>query len=255
MARINLEDQFWLDIMEVAVAMGSADLAIGNAVRFFRFAQEMHRQGKLVSEADFKSKGFHDTLIPIFAMHTPEGISAKGSEKYFGWLTKKAAAGAVGGRSKTEAKTKHLKQNRSTAEAKASKTEASYSPSYSSSPSNSHSTSTVTNASDYIAAYCDRFKLRWGINPPIQGKDAGIVGRLMKTVKLDKFRFYLDAYFTMPDAGVVKAKHPLNLLELKLNEVMVWGESGEFTTMRQAYQADESVSNALLMRKIDEGKI
>lgn len=109
-----------------------------------------------------------------------------------------------------------------------------------------------TNASDFIAAYCDRFKLRWGDSPPIQGKDAGIIKRLMKTQSLETFTFYLDAYFSIPDASLVKAKHPLNLFELKLNEVAVFAKSGQFTTHRQAQQADDMASNAMLLKKVRE---
>jgi hypothetical protein len=256
MARINLEDQFWLEIMGVAIAMGNQDLAIGNAVRFFRYAQERHRHGKLVSEDDFHANGFSEALIPVYAKRVSGGIQCIGAEKHFGWLAQKIDAGRKGGRSKTEAKTKHLKQN----QAKPSATEPSPSSSSSLSFSDSNSPSPISeislkaNANDFIVAYCDRFKGRWGENPHITGKDAGIAKRLGKTLSLAKFSHYLDAFFEMPDAWLVKIKHPLSAFESKLNEIVVFANTGQFTTNKQSQQADESVSNALLMQKVREGK-
>lgn len=110
-------------------------------------------------------------------------------------------------------------------------------------------------ANEFIAAYCERFKRRWGMNPPIQPKDAGIAGRLAKGLTPERRDLYLDAYFAMPDAALVKAKHPINLFELKLNEVSVFAESGEFTTARQARQADDSATNALLLERVRRGEL
>ena len=120
MARINLEDQFFLDIIDVVERFPDQDKVIGNAVRFFRYAQEEHKRGKLISEKTFKQKGFLEALIPTFAERVEGGIQAVGAEKHFGWLAKKIEAGSKGGRSKSEAKLKNLKQNkadRSTTEA------------------------------------------------------------------------------------------------------------------------------------------
>lgn len=110
-------------------------------------------------------------------------------------------------------------------------------------------------AKQFIAWYCERFKTRWGNNPPIQPKDAGIAGRLAKGLSAEKQALYLDAYFAMPDAWVIKAKHPINLFESKLNEISVFAQSGTFTTMRQARDADSSASNAILLEKVRRGDL
>lgn len=258
MARINIEDSFWVEVVPLVLAMSNQDRAIGHAIRWFRFAQDKHRLGQVVTEADFSKHGFTEALIPIFAERVEGGIRCAGAQKHFSWLNQKIEAGRRGGRSKSEAKTKHLKQNRpKRTVTKGSETEPSYSYSYSysSSSSPSSSISLVTNASDFIAAYCDRFKLRWGNSPPIQGKDAGIVKRLMKTQSLEMFSTYLDAFFSMPDAYLVKAKHPLNLFEMKLNEIAVFAKSGKFTTTREAHHADNMATNAMLLKKVQNGEI
>jgi len=97
MARINIEDQFWLDILRVAAKIGDEDKAVGNVVRFFRFAQEKHKRGELVSEEEFMDCGFSVHMFPIFAKHVDGGIQAVGAAKYFSWLFDKSDAGRIGG--------------------------------------------------------------------------------------------------------------------------------------------------------------
>jgi hypothetical protein len=105
-------------------------------------------------------------------------------------------------------------------------------------------------ANAFVAAYCERFKVRWGDNPQIVGKDAGIVKRLSKDIPLEKFETYLDAFFEMPDAWLIKIKHPLSAFETKLNEIGVYANTGNFTTNRQVHQADDHVSNMLLLNQV-----
>lgn len=129
MARINIDDQFWVEIMPVVAALGDADRAVGQVVRFFKLAQEKHKNGKLVSEEDFARGKFHESLIGPFADRVDGGIQAVGAQKHFGWLAKRVEAGRLGGKQ---------------TQANASKTEQpeaspSYSPSYSPSESGSPS--------------------------------------------------------------------------------------------------------------------
>lgn len=145
MARINIDDQFWIDIVNLAIKIGDQDKAIGMAIRFFKVSQENYKNEKLMSEDDFNSFGFDESLIPIFAEKTPNGIKAKGSEKYFDWLNKKKRAGKLGGIKSGEVRRSKTKQN----EAKASKrskskqTEPSISISSSTSISNSSSSNSI----------------------------------------------------------------------------------------------------------------
>jgi len=108
---------------------------------------------------------------------------------------------------------------------------------------------------EFVAAYCERFKLRWGHNPEILGKDAGIAKRFAKDLSLEKFSLYLDAYFAMPDAWIVKAKHPLGLMETKFNEIQSFAQSGKFITMHQARQADQFAATASQLERIKRGEL
>jgi hypothetical protein len=151
LARINIESQFWTDVMEVAARMGDSDKAVGQALKLIKFAQEEHKKGKVISLADFRAR-FSDALMPEFAHVEGDRVVVRGAEKFFGWLDKKKAAGAKGGRSKSEAKVSKLKQNK----AKPSSTEASYSSSISSSSSDSHSSSSrLTNPPAEAVAQVD----------------------------------------------------------------------------------------------------
>lgn len=98
MARLNIEDSFWLESIQLVASVGDQDKAIGNAVRFFRHAQERHKQGELITEDEFKRLGFLENLIPLFAERVDGGIRAVGAEKHFNWLLTKSEAGHIGGR-------------------------------------------------------------------------------------------------------------------------------------------------------------
>lgn len=264
MARINIESQFWTDVMEVAARMGDSDKAVGQALKLIKFAQEEHKKGKPVLLTEFRAK-FSEHLMPEFAYIEGDRVVVRGAEKFFGWLDKKKAAGTQGGVKSGEvrrSKSKQTKANRS----KPKQAEPSYSSSLSSSSSSSHSSSSIlpteviaadagAGTNGFIAAYCERFKARWGVNPPIHGKEQGIAKRLAKGKSLERQIEILDAYFSMPDAWVVKCKHTLTMLEMKINEVVVFAESGRFTTSREVRQADDMAANHMLMEKLKrEGK-
>lgn len=107
----------------------------------------------------------------------------------------------------------------------------------------------------FIAGYCERFKAKYGNNPEIIGKDAGIAVRVVKGWGSEKIELYLDAFFSLPDAWLVKAKHPLSAFETKLNEIVVFAKSGKFTTMKQAQQADSSAALANQIQQIRNGEL
>ncbi len=74
-------------------------------------------------------------------------------------------------------------------------------------------------------------------------------------MSLERFSHLLDAFFQMPDAWLVKVKHPVGAFESKMNEVTVFADSGEFTTQTQARQADGMASNQMLLAKIKRGEL
>ncbi len=233
MARINIEDSFWIDIMGVVAKLGDQDRAIGQALRFIKFAQEKHRNGCLITEAEFEENGFSTALFGSFAKiirskaeAESSTIEAKGAEKHFTWLDAKIEAGRRGGLSKSEAKTKHLKQNRTEAkpkqteakpkqtEAKASKTEASSSSFPSLRISEELNTSylgavgsdtpneiipfEVRNPTGFfISKYREAFKTRYGCDPDVRGKVQGQIKNLLKDYPLMKAVHMVQAYCQM----------------------------------------------------------
>lgn len=105
-----------------------------------------------------------------------------------------------------------------------------------------------------ISKYAEAWKIKHGSSPPITGKDAGIAKRLSVALSEEKMGLYLSAFFSMPDAYVIKARHPLELFEMKLKEIAAFAESGAFTTRKQAALADDLAGNMLLLEKIRTGE-
>lgn len=107
----------------------------------------------------------------------------------------------------------------------------------------------------FISNYCDLFKARYGSNPVINGKISGIAKRLAESLGEEKSKLYLEAFFAMPDAFLVKNRHPLAQFEFKLNEITVFANSGKFTTTRQAQQNDQSATTSNLLNDIRAGRV
>lgn len=208
MARINIEDQFWTEIIDIAVAMADKDKAIGNAVRFFKHSQDAHKAGKYISEEDFKAHGFSESLFPVFAKRVDGGIQAVGADKHFAWLKARAEAGAKGGASKSPKKLANLKQNRSTSEAKPKLTEpsSSYSSSFSNSLLNPSSEVGERPSPDanrkawlaYHAAYLLRYKVEPTRNATVNSAIANFVKRVGEKDAPEILKFFVlhnDGYY------------------------------------------------------------
>jgi hypothetical protein len=103
--------------------------------------------------------------------------------------------------------------------------------------------------SGFIAKYCELFKARYLSNPIVDGKSAGIAKRVSKAIGDEKSNRYLEAFFQMPDADLVKSKHPLSKFEFKLNEITVFAESGKFTPRAQASDVDREMADEMKKQK------
>jgi hypothetical protein len=160
-----------------------------------------------------------------------------------------------------------IKQQKNPSETEAKPTEAnrneasiSISNSFSNSSSNSDSKKISVlsehskKAQLFVGTYCQLFKARHGSNPKILGKDSGIAGRLAKQLSEDDIKKLLTAFFSMPDAWLFKARHPIAAFEMKLNEIVVFANSGNFTTKTQANQADAFATNAVLLDQVRRGE-
>lgn len=255
MARLDIEDQFFLDLMCVIEKMGDQDRAAGNALRFLRYSQEKHRKGKLLTEDEFKARGFNEALIGVFAERVEGGIQAIGAKKHFGWLDKKVSAGKKGGRSKTEAKTKHLKQNKANESApkqkvaKGSITEPPLSPS----PSLSYS-STSTNTPKFMATtevapmnpmaiYISAYQEKYGHRPEVGPRE----GKILKTFAENhpgRWEELIRGYLQMPDSWAVQRSHPVEVLVAKVNEIGRFLATGKVVTKKVIQHAEEIIDKA-----------
>lgn len=134
MARINIEDQFWIEVAVVTKRLrGDESRAVGDAIRLFRIAQQRAKNKQIVTDQDWAIGEFTDALIGVFAFKVEGGYEVAGSKKHFSWLEERVENGRKGG--KASGKSRANKIN-NLGEANASKgKQAEASPSLSSSPS------------------------------------------------------------------------------------------------------------------------
>lgn len=228
MARLNIEDPFWIEVISLVAKAGDQDKAIGNAVRFFRFAQEKHKHGQLITEEEFTRQGFMAELIPTFAERVEGGIRVLGAEKHFGWLRARVNAGKRGG-----SKPKQTKANRS----KRKQPEASPSPSYSSSLSSSGSDSSVGETAPaeppppdesaqrgnaLVAEFYDFWRLKHGGRAPLLPADHKKLKDLGEQLGHEPARKLIQDYFKVPNEWFAKKKHDVQTLMSNLSEVQAY---------------------------------
>lgn len=82
----------------------------------------------------------------------------------------------------------------------------------------------VADVQDAVAAYCDAFAARYDTRPPVGGKEAGIIRRLLARVGgLERFRELVQAYLQMQGDRdwFAKRTHDLVTLETNVNQVVV----------------------------------
>lgn len=108
-------------------------------------------------------------------------------------------------------------------------------------------------ASALVAHYCESFKSRHLVNPSVSRADSGILKNLFEQMGIEKAKDLISAYFQMPDAYVIKAKHPIKLLSYKINEVLVFAETGNFITNSQARQGDVVAGNLMVLQQMNSG--
>lgn len=136
-----------------------------------------------------------------------------------------------------------------------SSSSSSYSLSSSDSKKNKVPTEPTKKGQLFIAAYCQAFKQKYGFNPEITPQDSGNAKKWVQDMTPERITIMVQAYFAMPDAWLVKTKHPIPAFKTKLNEIAVFANSGKFTTNTQANQADAFASNAMLLDQVRRGEL
>lgn len=225
MARLNIEDMFWLEIMTVAGQMGGLDCAIGNAIRFFRYAQERHRGGFAITENEFSQLGFHEALIPLFAKRTERGIEAAGADKFFSWLEQKSEAGKTGGRisaqRERDGKGRLLpKRTPSTIQAESKLSQPSLSSSLSKKEIRKEEKAPVAPidgnlVAEYYRAWNEKYKSR----APLMPKDHAQLRQLGENLGFDTAKDLIKFYFKVPNDWFSKKRHDVQTLMANLNVV------------------------------------
>lgn len=110
-------------------------------------------------------------------------------------------------------------------------------------------------ASALVAHYCEEFKFRYKINPSISRADSGILKKLFQDMGIERAKDLIKAYFEMPEPYIIKSKHPIKLLSYKINEVLVFAETGAFISNSQVRSAEKAQASSDLMRQIESGNI
>jgi hypothetical protein len=93
-----------------------------------------------------------------------------------------------------------------------------------------------------VAWYCDEYRAKYKHNPKITPKRAGIFQRLVRDHGEDGARRLISGFLQLPDASLVKAAHPIEWLEQRLNEVTRFIETGKVVFREQAREADKEAS-------------
>ena len=72
-----------------------------------------------------------------------------------------------------------------------------------------------------IVTYCEAYKKRYGCNPVVDGKVAGMAVRLLKAIPLERAQMLVQAYLQMDDPWFLKKAHAFDVLVQNLNVVAV----------------------------------
>jgi hypothetical protein len=242
-ARLNIDDQFWIDCLSVVAAIGDQDKAIGQALRFFRMAQDKHKSGKLITEDEFARAGFSEALIGVFADRVDGGIQAVGAQKHFGWLARRVEAGRKGGQAKPS-KRKQTQAKQSKPEQPEASPSYSYSPSCSFSPSPKEGALPILQSAPVlnpVKVYCDEWKAKNGKSPDIRGKDAGQLNQLAKDLGAERACALIRIYFSMPDPFFIKRGYDCSTFLANLSAIQQFEANGKIVTREVIKQVEKQV--------------
>lgn len=136
MARIDVDDDFWVIIEILTRLLGNEDQAISQAMRIKRLAQQRYKNGRVITKSEFQALGFSPKLIGVIVEPVDENsYMTIGAEKEFGWLRERIESGRRGGiesgKSRSSDSNELARSKREANRSKPKQTE----PSYSSSPS------------------------------------------------------------------------------------------------------------------------
>lgn len=111
------------------------------------------------------------------------------------------------------------------------------------------------NAGAFLSVYCSLWKKRYGTNPIVRGKEAGIAKRLAGDLGTEKASRLIEAYLSMSDQWFLQKRHDLGTFEANLNAVVQFLETGQSFSRRAAQQQEREANTQDQLRRIAEGKL
>ncbi len=105
----------------------------------------------------------------------------------------------------------------------------------------------------FIARYCEVFKVRYGINPVVDGRAAGVARQMVKSLGVDKACKLVECYLTMRDTFFAQKRHDLVTFSMNLNSIAVYAETGAGFNQTQARATEKADHAKDQMRRINEG--
>lgn len=267
MARINIEDNLWSDprFLKLCIALGDEVRAIGAVVLAWKLAQKYWCPDRdPIPEPAFD--GLPAELISCgLAEKLDNGIRMRGSEEHFSWWFNRQESGRKGGLAKaSKAKQKVASLSKSKQTVPSSSISSSSSSSISNSDSSNLREKEFSRQPDieieskvqfFIRRYCEEFKNKYQVSPQILAKDAGIAKRLSTPLSQNRIDSILRAYFEIPDAWIIKRKYPIDAIESKMNEIVVFMESGKFTTSTETRQIDKTANTLSQLERVRRGEL
>lgn len=113
----------------------------------------------------------------------------------------------------------------------------------------------ANNANAFVARYCENFKLRYGVNPVITGRDAGICKRLTKSLSDERLETLIATYFKMNESWFLQKRHDLSTFENNLNAVVKFANDGESLNRIEMQNREKENYWAAQAQKIEKGSL
>lgn len=98
------------------------------------------------------------------------------------------------------------------------------------------------NTRGVIAYYCESWKKRYNANPPIGGKESGIIKRLVSDFGPRRTCELLRCYLGMDDAFFLTKRHDLATFSLNLNSIVAKLDGGITISRKNAQLAEEAAT-------------
>ena len=254
MARINIEDKFYLDErFHRLSAFEGKYKAVGLCVIAWNLAHKWfnHHPENLIPFAEWEREP-ELFLVEKYGLaeRKENGVYVKGSKDACEYLTKKSEAGRRGGLKSQEnfrSKQKQIEQN-----------QPSYSFSFSNSSSNTISNSenkekkkkketagAVVNDSTrkLISCYCELWKKRYGANPSFSGKWVGNAKTLFKDHGEKKSLELIEAFLEMNDSYFIGRRHPFDMILTDIAKISHFASTGAQITKTELMQIDKTITN------------